>query len=58
MAHLSGTQKEVIELCYVEGLSQQAVAERLGLPLGTVKTHARRGLLMLRQQLNSEAEGN
>ena len=58
MAYLSGTQKEVIELCYVEGLSQQAVAERLGLPLGTVKTHARRGLLMLRQQLNSEAEGN
>ena len=43
MAQLPAAQQQVIELCYVQGLSHQAAARRLGLPLGTLKTHARAG---------------
>lgn len=44
-------QQEVLRLNLQEGLSHQQIAEHLALPLGTVKTHARRGLLRLRALL-------
>lgn len=56
MAQLSAIQQHVIQLCYIDGLSHPEVAQRLGLPLGTVKTHARRGLSILRQQLSGQGE--
>jgi len=58
MAQLPAAQQQVIELCYVQGFSHQAAAQRLGLPLGTLKTHARRGLLTLRKKLISQGGGN
>lgn len=58
MGHLTPSQQQVLELCYVEGVSHQVAAERLGLPLGTVKTHARRGLLILRQHLKTDQEND
>lgn len=44
-------QRQVLELSFDEGMSQQEIAEATKLPLGTVKTHARRGLIRLRQLL-------
>lgn len=47
--HLSSQQRQVLQLSYYEGLTQAQIAERLNLPLGTVKSRARRGLLKLRR---------
>ncbi len=51
--NLSLNQRRVLELSYYEGLSQSEIAKRLNLPLGTVKTHSRRGLLKLKQNLQN-----
>ena len=52
LANLSDSQRKVLELCYVEGLSHKDASEHLGLPLGTIKTHARRGLMALKSQMS------
>ena len=43
----------MIELAVDGGLSQTEIADRTGLPLGTVKSHARRGLKVLRDRLTA-----
>jgi RNA polymerase sigma-70 factor (ECF subfamily) len=48
---LSERQRQVLTLNYYEGLSHSEISQRLSLPLGTVKTNARQGLLKLRKIL-------
>src|SRR5260221_13447770 len=44
MSKLSPSQRIVIELGYFEGLSQTEMAEKLGQPLGAIKTSVRTAL--------------
>jgi len=48
---LPPNHRQVIELAYFEGLSQTEMAERMGQPLGTVKTWVRTALKNLRDEL-------
>jgi RNA polymerase sigma-70 factor, ECF subfamily len=51
MEKLSPNLRTVMELAYFEGLSQTEMAERIGQPLGTVKTWVRTALKSLRAEL-------
>jgi RNA polymerase sigma-70 factor, ECF subfamily len=53
MEKLNPNQRSAIELAYFEGLSQTEMAERMGQPLGTVKTWVRAALKNLRESLGT-----
>jgi RNA polymerase sigma-70 factor, ECF subfamily len=44
-------QRRVLQLSIYQGMSHQEISTATGMPIGTVKTHARRGLLQIREVL-------
>ncbi len=54
MQDLPSEQAQVIRMSFVDDLSQSDIAERLSLPLGTVKSRMRLAYIKLRQALESE----
>ncbi len=54
---LAPEQREVIELAYYGGMSHSEIAAARGLPLGTVKTRTRLGMMRLREMLRPVYEG-
>ncbi len=55
VGRLRNEHRELIEMAYFQGYSQQDIAERTGLPLGTVKSRTRAALLDLREQLKDHS---
>lgn len=53
---LPEAQRKVLEMAYYEGLSQSDITEKTGIPLGTIKSRSRQGLLKLRELLKDWAE--
>lgn len=49
LTQLSEEQQRMIRLSLIQGLSHEKIAASTGVPLGTVKTHIRRGLIKARE---------
>lgn len=56
LAELRPEQRQVLELGLLHGLTQSEIAARLSMPLGTVKSFMRRGLIKVREYMNIDAE--
>ncbi|MEO0535785.1 MAG: sigma-70 family RNA polymerase sigma factor [Cyanobacteria bacterium P01_A01_bin.123] len=56
LAQLSSQQRQILEMNFYQGISHSEIARQLNIPLGTVKTRARRGLMELRQHLGGAVE--
>ena len=52
-ANLPEAQRKILELAYLDGLTQTEIAERLAEPLGTVKNKMRSGIQRLREIIGS-----
>ena len=53
---LEANQRVVLEMAYFSDLSHAEIAEKLSMPLGTVKTRVRSAMLSLRQALGGQRE--
>ena len=57
MRNLRPEQQQVLRLSIIQGMSHQEISDATGMPLGTVKTHARRGILQVREYLGLGTNG-
>jgi len=56
LAGLDSNERTALQLAYFSDLSQSEVAEKLGIPLGTVKTRMRSAMMKLRETLAGRRE--
>ena len=54
--NLRPEEQKVLYLSICQGLSHQEIADALEMPLGTVKTHARRGLIKVRKDISNKTD--
>ncbi len=55
LGSLSAPQRHSLVLAYCEGLSHAEIAQRMGRPVGSVKSWVRRGLIDLRERFDAHA---
>lgn|GEM_PF-202595 len=55
LGSLSAPQRHSLMLAYCEGLSHAEIAQRMGRPVGSVKSWVRRGLMDLRERIDAHA---
>ncbi|MDH4167646.1 MAG: ECF-type sigma factor, partial [Gammaproteobacteria bacterium] len=55
VARLRPEQRRVLSMGLLEGLTHSEIATATGMPLGTVKTQMRRGLIQVRQWMKIES---
>lgn len=53
---ISEKQRKVLQVSYFSGMSQSEISEEFGIPLGTVKTRMRDGMIKLRELLAKDIE--
>ncbi|MEZ5230459.1 MAG: sigma-70 family RNA polymerase sigma factor [Acidimicrobiales bacterium] len=49
---LPDERREIVKMSFYDGLTHCEICERTGIPLGTIKSHVRRGLLAMRDHLD------
>ena len=54
LKHLSPAERACVTLCYGGGLSHAEAAEALNVPLGTLKSHIKRGLERLKDRMSPQ----
>ena len=56
LGQISDKQRKMLQVAYFNGLTQSEISEEFDIPLGTVKTRMRDGMLKLREILGKELE--
>jgi RNA polymerase sigma factor (sigma-70 family) len=51
LSRLAQPRRQVVEMSFFDGLTHSQISDALGIPLGTVKSHIKRGISQLRRQL-------